>query len=646
MASHEINSGAAWEQRLPAWLRRFAGYDVSDDLLRDLVGSIFASARTIILGNTIGAAIVFATWAIEGDRFFGVCAFTCLCFGVLRIRTLLAYRKISHLNDGRRETIAWDLRFFMEACAFSATVGINTLLIMLTSDSETARILAFGTAIGFASSFVARNAARPLLVLCQVSCAILPAAVGFLIDNRADSGWIALFIAGYICINAFIAGNQFRHLCNTFQASRRIEFLAHYDPLTGLANRLTMTQEIAAAIGRGAEFAVCYVDLDRFKEVNDTLGHARGDEMLKTAAARLKGALGPGDFVARFGGDEFVVLLDNCNAVRAEATSLKLCLALSQAYLIDGNKLENSASLGISLYPQDSRTADNLLKNADLALYKAKAAGRGTLRFYTREMETALSDRLEMERDMRAAIAGEHFALVYQPIVDLRTGETASCEALIRWPHPARGTIPPGAFIPLAEQTGMICEIGEWALMRACLDAASWKSQAKVAVNLSVVQFRDPERLVAAVDRALEASKLDPARLELEITESLLLENGERTMEALAWLKALGAHISLDDFGVGYSSLSYLSQFPFSKVKIDMVFTRSVTSDKASRSIISAVCGIARDLSMKVVVEGIETPAQQNAIIALGAQYGQGFLLGRPQMQADILKLFEARLAA
>ncbi len=421
----------------------------------------------------------------------------------------------------------------------------------------------------------------------------------------------------------------------------RIEQMARFDELTGLANRFEYNSNIAESFGRlertGEAFALLYVDLDGFKQVNDNLGHDIGDRVLVETANRLRGASRGTDLLARFGGDEFLLILPAANHAIVTLIAQRMIDAMSKAFVLDNKTVYVTASIGIAMAPQDGATPADLLRHADTALYKAKAAGRNTLVFFNPAMAEEMLERHELEVDLRKACETNSLELYYQPILDLRTGEIVSREALMRWRHPTRGMVPAGLFIPVAEQSGLIAGIGDWAIRQACKDAASWEDHIGVSVNVSPLQFREPRRIVETVKDALITSNLGSHRLTLEVTESLLIEDNKTTLGVIDELRTLGVTFALDDFGTGYSSLAYLSTYPFAQVKIDQSFTRTVHSSEASKAIIEAVCQLARRLSMNVVVEGIETEQQRIAVQLLGAQRAQGYLFGRPEPLANFM---------
>jgi len=385
--------------------------------------------------------------------------------------------------------------------------------------------------------------------------------------------------------------------------------MARHDALTNLPNRVLFHEQLEQGLGRaksGDQLAVLCLDLDHFKDVNDSLGHPIGDALLKEVGRRLKATVGASDTVARLGGDEFaVVQIGRSEEAAARALAGRLVEVISAPYEIDDHQIVIGVSIGISLSPQDSDNPDELLKNADLALYRAKADGRGTYRFFETGMDARAQARRLLEMDLRAALQRDEFQPYYQPIRDVASGRVVAFEALLRWNHPQRGLIAPINFIPLAEETGLIVQLGEFMLRSACADAATWPDDIDVAVNLSPVQFKNPN-LIASVTEALTASGLAARRLELEITESVLLQNSEATLTTLHELRAMGVRISLDDFGTGYSSLSYLKRFPIHTLKIDRSFVSEILADPQTASITEAIITMAHVLGLRVVAEGVE----------------------------------------
>jgi diguanylate cyclase (GGDEF)-like protein len=430
----------------------------------------------------------------------------------------------------------------------------------------------------------------------------------------------------------------------------RIEQLAHFDGLTGLANRNLFKERLDAALSRhrrlGTEFAVFLLDLDRFKSVNDTLGHQAGDKLLEGVAERIKATCGDADIAARLGGDEFAVIAMSGQGGllhSAEALAARLIAAVSAPDEIDGRPVVVGCSIGIALVPAHGERIDEILRNADLALYRSKSEGRNCFQMYTEQMKAEADRRSALEIDLREAIWGDQLEVHYQPVLDIVTRRVASVEALARWTHPTRGPISPTEFIPVAEQTGLIVELGNWVMLRACRDATQMPSHIKVAVNLSPVQFAE-SNIVEWASFALADSGLPAERLEFEITEGVLLEETERNLNSLRELKHMGISIALDDFGVGYSSLAYLTKFPFDKVKIDKSFIDALDRTETS-AVISSIVELAKSLNLAILAEGIETEDQRKRVRSLGIKFGQGFLFAEP-VPLDRLMFNVTRLVA
>jgi diguanylate cyclase (GGDEF)-like protein/PAS domain S-box-containing protein len=430
------------------------------------------------------------------------------------------------------------------------------------------------------------------------------------------------------------------------RANEKIAHLAHYDALTDLPNRVLFRDQIERELqktSRGEQFALLYIDIDEFKGINDSLGHHVGDELLKTVAARIRSCIADTDLIARLGGDEFAVIQTAVGNIADVAQFVtRIHDAIRQPYQCLGHQLSTDASIGIALAPRDGTDLDQLIKNADLAMYAAKADGRRTHRFFEPAMDASAKARLTMEQDLRQALADGGFEIHYQPLVDLRHNEVTGCEALLRWRHPERGMISPAEFIPVAEDTGLINELGEWVLRTACAEAANWPDHIRIAVNVSPVQLKC-HTLALKIIGALAASGLPASRLELEITEAVLIRDDEAALAILHQLRAIGVRIALDDFGTGYSSLSYLKRFPFDKIKIDRCFISDIAEIDGSSAIVQAVVNIAAAGNMTTTAEGVETPEQQELLRTLGCTEMQGYLFSAAKPGPEVRKLFGPR---
>jgi diguanylate cyclase (GGDEF)-like protein len=428
-------------------------------------------------------------------------------------------------------------------------------------------------------------------------------------------------------------------------ADQRVMHMAHHDALTALPNRALLTdrveQAIAHATRSGNKVALLFLDLDRFKNVNDSLGHGVGDDLLQAVALRLKGCLRAEDTAARLGGDEFIIALpDVGDAAEPARVAARILAELARPFEVSGHQLPAEASIGISMYPGDGDCAQTLLRNADTAMYHAKESGRGNYQFFSQQMNERVNRRLSTETRMRRALEQEEFVLHYQPLIDLGTGRVTGAEALLRWPQPDHHIVSPADFIPVAEETGLIVPLGEWVLRQACAQARAWQAQApglRIAVNLSPRQFRQKD-LVTTVAQVLRDTGLAPHLLELELTEGMLMHHADDTVHTLARLGEMGVHLAIDDFGTGYSSLSYLKRFPIDTLKIDRSFVKDLHDGHDDAAIVKAIVAMARGLGLGVVAEGVETEAQARYLRSLACDMAQGFHFGRPMPAADFTR--------
>jgi diguanylate cyclase (GGDEF)-like protein/PAS domain S-box-containing protein len=455
-------------------------------------------------------------------------------------------------------------------------------------------------------------------------------------EPMTQGGWVAIY----------------EDITERHRAEESIAHMARHDALTQLPNRVLLREKMAEGLARveshNETMAVCYLDLDNFKGVNDTLGHPIGDKLLGIIAARVRGVVDEGDTIARLGGDEFAVLQSNSSAEAAGKLARRLVEVISEPIHIDEQEINSGVSIGIALAPNDGSAADHLMKCADLALYRAKAEGRGTFRFFEPDMDARIQARRALEVDLRRALTSGEFSISYQPQINLAGNELIAMEALLRWNHAERGPVPPSEFIPLAEETGLIVPLGEWVLREACKDAAQWPASVRVAVNLSPVQFRN-RGLVTMVTQALAAARVAPNRLELEITEAVLLQDDEMILTMLHQLRSLGVRIAMDDFGTGYSSLSYLRSFPFDKIKIDRSFIKDIERSRDSAVIIKAIASLGQSLGIETTAEGIETAEQLEFVRRAGCTEMQGYLASPPRPAAeaaDLIARFRRQVAA
>jgi diguanylate cyclase (GGDEF)-like protein len=506
------------------------------------------------------------------------------------------------------------------------------------------------------------NLVKLVKACCKIDPSIIEAGIlGAGTLGADDNMWLVGDLRNHLT-HSFVAGATYTVSCEPTpdggwvtthsdvselkRAERQLIHLASHDPLTNLPNRrrfLEIIKENLADKEASEGFAVFFLDLDKFKQVNDTLGHAAGDELLKTVAERLLACLRQGDSVCRLGGDEFAILQKSGgNLVSAEALAQRITKKLCEPVQIGEHQVKIGISTGIALSPRDGATADSLLHHSDLAVYVAKNSGRNTYRFYDPEMSSKEKQRDALEADLKLALARNELELHYQPILDLKRDEIVGCEALLRWNHPTKGTISPLDFVPLAEETGLIVPIGEWVLREACRQAASWPTNISIAVNVSALQLQR-EDLSQMVFSAIANAKIAPSRLHLEITEGILLHDNPATLEMLSRIRGFGVQIVLDDLGIGYSSLGYLSRFKFDKIKIDRSFLAAGRISKANEAVVQAIVSIGRSLGVKTVVEGVETAAQRARVFAQGIDEIQGFLISKPQKQEDIARMLPQR---
>jgi len=451
----------------------------------------------------------------------------------------------------------------------------------------------------------------------------------FEINHRpmSDGGWVATH----------------RDITENRRAEAQIAHMARHDALTGLPNRVLFNERLEQALARaerGEMVAVHLFDLDNFKTVNDTLGHPAGDKLLQMAADRLGTLVRGADTIARMGGDEFaIVQVALSDPADAAALAHRVITRISEPYAIEEHQVLIGASVGIAIGQGENLTPGQLIRNADLALYGAKGDGRGTFRFFEPEMDAQVQGRRELEQGLRRALTAGEFEIYYQPVVDIVSNEIAGFEALIRWHHPVEGLVAPNAFIPLAEEIGLIIPMGEWVIREVCATAAKWPSHLRMAINLSPVQFRSPG-LVPAIAAALAASGLSPDRLEVEITEMTLLQDSATTLSILYQLRELGVRVAIDDFGTGYSSLNYLQSFPFDRIKIDRSFVKDIAENTGSLNIVRAVTALAKGLGIAASAAGVETAEQRNTVRSEGCTEMQGFLFSQPLPAGEIERLF------
>jgi diguanylate cyclase (GGDEF)-like protein len=513
-------------------------------------------------------------------------------------------------------------------------------------------MLASVLTIGYAAGICGRNAGRPVIAIGQLSLAASPVAIGLLLSPEplrwVLGGVTCVFVVGMVDITLQTYSAVLKAMSATQEQkilTARFERLARYDAMTGLENRAAFQERLQselAGLPDNEQLAILWLDLDKFKEINDSLGHPAGDRVLCTVARQLTSIVDGRGSVARFGGDEFVLLCRGSKAGFAEDMAREVIRAVIVPMDLDGAAIQVTGSIGLALAPTDGNDSDTLLQHADMALYHAKSNGRNDFCTFKPSMEEEFLELRQLEAALRVAVEREELQVHYQPIIDLKTGLVRSCEALLRWTHPELGPISPARFIPLAESTGLITPISHWVLSQACTAAASWPEDVSVAVNMSPALLKDLH-LSHMILSALYTSGLQARRLELEITESVLLEENAQSNSLIKEFQKIGLKLSIDDFGTGYSSLTYLKKYRFDKIKIDTSFIADVTRSREARAIIHALVGLAAELNMDIVAEGIETETQLGYVTGARCTMAQGFFVGRPVPQAVIKRRLDAQ---
>jgi len=623
---------------------------VAEEVRRSLVETLFSSSTSLGIGALSGAACSTAIALSSGDPWLSAMAVAITVTGLLRVSHAVFLHRPDNFDatdSARSETV-----YEIGAWAYALLLGLMTLLTLLRTDEALYHMLSSVLTIGYAAGICGRNAGRPVIAIGQLTLASLPVSLGLFLSTD-PLRWVlgcvtTAFIIGMVDITlqtysavlkAMTATQEQKHL------TARFERLARFDTMTGLENRGAFQErlhaEVAHAIAGDQQLAVFWVDIDKFKEINDSLGHPTGDKVLCAVARQLNSLVEGRGSVARFGGDEFVLLLRGHRASFVQEAAQELMRALSIPMNIEGVSLQVTASVGAAIAPVHGTDADTLLQHADLALYHAKANGRNDFCLFEDAMEQQFLELRSLEGALRQAIENDELEVYYQPIVDLKTGQITCCEALLRWHHPELGSVSPSKFIPIAEATGIISPISHWVLARACEAAAQWPEEVSVAVNMSPALLKDLH-LSHMILSSLYTSGLAARRLELEITETVLLEDNAQANSLIREFQRIGLKLSIDDFGTGYSSLTYLKKYKFDKIKIDTSFIADVTRSKEARAIIHALVGLAAELDMEIVAEGIETETQLGYVTGAGCTAAQGFFIGRPMPRAAIAE----RLAA
>ena len=622
------------------------------DVQRALVESLYASPASLTIGAIAGSAVSIAV-ARAADDAVASCLAVLICL-VAASRVVSATYFHRNLTKGAvRGSRGWELAYELGAWLYAALLGLLACAVLIRNDNAIVHMLSVSLATGYAGGISGRNAGRVHIAIGQVFLALAPTALGlWLVEDfgyRILSIVLVLMIPGMAEISSTTHRIVLQALTGKQQKTMlaaKFEKLARYDSLTGVENRMAMQMRIRdmfeESTGDADQIAVLWMDLDRFKEINDSLGHMVGDQLLVSVAEKIGTALAGRGTVARFGGDEFIILCRHTGRQQAAEIAEDILDYFRDPFELSGHNLSVTASIGIAIAPQDGADREEILQHADVALYHAKNGGRNRFSLFEWSMKERLHRVREIEAGLRKAIERGEFSMRYQPIFDIKTGRVACCEALIRWHHPVLGDVSPGEFIPIAESISMIGPISEWVLGQACAAAAQWPEDIRVAVNISPALLRSGD-LPRTVIACLYSSGLKARRLELEVTESVFLEDNLQTSQILRELQRIGLRLALDDFGTGYSSLSYLRSYKFDTIKVDQSFMAGIHKSYEDRAIIQSVAHLAAALQMDTVAEGIETADQLRYASEAGFTDVQGYLLCRPLGDAEVSTLLRER---
>ena len=621
------------------WLRdvvsRKLGADaMNEQVRRTLVSSLYTQPSSLAIGAFNGILVsLAAAWFVQ-DAVFTAVAVAMTVAALVRVALAFAINP----DNARHSTDKLELTYEIGAFAYAGLFGLLAGMAIVMGAGAGVEVLLVGHAMCYGTGISARNAGRPVIALGQMVLCFAPIGIGGAIAATPAYLVMAATIPFAMLAMVAITSNTFLTIYQSIahaQASRtmatKMERLARTDVVTGLANRAGLNHALVQAImnvPRERQIALFWLDLDRFKEVNDLLGHQTGDRVLAKTADRLQSVVPAGSTVSRFGGDEFVIVSEVDDRSACEALAVRILDELHRPMEFDRERLEVGCSIGIALMPEDGEDADTLLQHADLALYDAKMGGRGRSRFFDPSMTRDLANRREIEAELRAAIQRDELSIFFQPIVDLQTGKIRTFEALVRWFHPVKGELRPDQFIPVAEETGVIVTLGNWITKQAAKACAGWPEDVTVAVNLSPLQIKAPGAALGIM-AALREAGLAPHRLELEITESVLVDDNSATERFIGDLSAKGVRFAMDDFGTGYSSLGYINKYPFSKIKVDRSFVSGPDIGRKTQAIIHAVAELGSQLDMEIVAEGLEKAEQVESVRAAGCTLGQGYYFSR-----------------
>ncbi len=615
-----------------------------------MVASLYTSPFSLAVGAMCGVVVGLVCAIGTGSLALWIATGLITLISIFRVS--IAYRH-ARATPESVDFAKLELLYESGAWAFSLMFGLITTITILTAADPRLHVLATANTIGYAAGISGRNAGRPVIAIGQLALSVTPVTLALLLSGQITYQILAVTIILFAFAMVQITRNTFMTVRESADAAERnaqlaekMKQFARTDVVTGLLNRAGLNSHLLQLFSdpvRSQQTAIFWLDLDRFKEVNDTLGHPVGDQLLSEVSRRLERVAGKDSIIARFGGDEFIIVSQGFDTIQLQERANALLQETTRSMRIDGQRLQIGVSIGVARAPDDGVDLETLMQSADLALYHSKVNGRNQATFFQEAMTRDLIRRREIEAELRGAIEREELTLYFQPIVDLKTGHIRSFEALVRWFHPDKGELHPTEFIQVAEETGLIITLGNWITARACEAAASWPDHISVCVNISPVQMRSPGAALGIL-RALQDARLAPERLELEVTESVFLEAEDVIYNFMNHLQDHGVRFALDDFGTGYSSLTYLQRFSFSKIKVDRSFVSGPNVSNKSDAIIRAVAGMATTLEMQIVAEGIETAGHVNTVIAAGCTLGQGYFYSRPVPEVQAVQMIAEEL--
>ncbi|KMS58613.1 putative bifunctional diguanylate cyclase/phosphodiesterase [Sphingobium cupriresistens] len=621
------------------------------EVRRSLVESLYASPTSLTIGAVTGVAvgIVISTLSAPGPIQM-VVSVLCLVATLRVVSAVFFHRQL--VRGAAVASRNWELAYELGAWGYAGLLGLMAFVTLIGSPDPVTHMLSVSMATGYAGGISGRNAGRVQIAIGQVCLTLLPTATGLWLEGSTGYRVLSVAMVMMVLGLAEISSTIHRIVVQALVGKRdkslladKFERLARFDSLTGLENRMAMQMRLRDIFDtnqkRNDAVTILWMDVDRFKEINDSLGHMVGDQLLRCVAERLNDVVQDRGRIARFGGDEFVVICPDMDRVTAAALAQEIISYFAHGFDLSDNHLSVTASIGYAVAPQDGRDMDELMQHADLALYEAKREGRNRAASFNWSLKERFNRVHEIETGLRRALDGGELKLLFQPIVNLDGGHIDACEALLRWDHPVLGPIPPSEFIPIAEGMGMIEAMTGWVLRNACAAAVSWPGDVRIAINISPASLKCSE-LPGNVIAALLETGLPARRLELEVTESIFLDNSGQTNAILRELQRIGLRLALDDFGTGYSALSYLRSYRFDTLKIDQSFMAGVSANAEDRAIVRAIGNLARDLSMDTVAEGIETPDQLAHAREAGFTNVQGYLFSRPVPRERIVELIAA----